>query len=79
MIGVSNVWKYYILFMRHFHLLLHFGANYIEPVATFDGRCSFSLISKKKKKNHTFKPEFSIYFGSKVPLLVIYTTSADES
>ena len=55
--------------MKHFDKLLHFGANYIEPVVTFNGRCSFCLIAKKKQQtNHTFPPEFFIYFGSKLPL-----------
>ena len=57
--------------MKHFVCSLHFGNNYIEPAATFDGRCSFCLIAKKNKTttpNHTFPPKFLIYFGSKVPL-----------
>ena len=55
--------------MKHFSLLLHFEANYIEPAATFDGRCSFCLLAKNKTKtNHTFPPEFLIYFGFEVLL-----------
>ena len=45
---------------------MHFEANYIEPAATFDGRCSFWL-DHSQKTNHTFPPEFLIYLGSKVP------------
>ena len=53
--------------MKHLDWLLHFGANYIETAATFDGECGFCLIAKNKQKQIYFPT--LIFFGSNVPLL----------
>ena len=55
---------------------MHFGANYIEPAAIFDGRCSFWLIAKNESLSHL---NFWYILAVKSPFLVVYIMIAHES